>query len=155
MDQEPQTQEPLPSTEVARAETGLAPLTIIRTETVVSKLPIHHLAKKGDVDISITKKNSRGETNLRWEVTYAKKYGRPGPLAYKLDTLVIARRIDEAGRPLPPFIPLGSLRDIARELNLGGNTERVKKALRQNATYRLRVYTVAIRGGEKHHTSHL
>src|ERR1700730_508182 len=126
MAQEPVTQESLLLTDVARAETDLTPLTIVRTETVISKLPIHHLAKKGDIEISITRKNSRGETNLRWEVTYAKEYGRPGPLAYKLDTLVIARRIDEAGRPLPPFIPLGSLRDIARELNLGGNTQRVK-----------------------------
>ena len=31
--------------------TPLAPLTIIRTETVLSRLPIHNLAKKGRVHI--------------------------------------------------------------------------------------------------------
>lgn len=118
---------------ITETDAEVMPLTIIRTETVLSKLPIHHLVKHGDVDISIVKKDRRGDLKLRWEVTYAKRYGRPGPLAYKLDTLVINRRIDETGRPLPPFVCLGSLRDIARELNLGGNTARVKKALRQNA----------------------
>src|SRR5260370_41182453 len=109
------------------------PLTIIRTETVLSKLPIHTLAKKGNIDISITQKNNRGDLKLKWEVTYANRYGRPGQLAYKLDTLLINRRIDEAGRPLPAYLPLGSLRDIARALDLGGDTQKVKKALRQNA----------------------
>ena len=80
-----------------------------------------------------SKEISRGDLKLRWEVTYAQKYGQPGPLAYKLDTLVIKRTVDQAGRPLPPFLCLGSLREIARELDLGGNTARVKKALRQNA----------------------
>ena len=126
-------QDQIPLITEPESEAEVMPLTIIRTETVLSKLPIHHLMKHGDVDISIIKKDRRGDLKLKWEVTYAKRYGRPGPLAYKLDTLVINRRIDESGRPLPPFVCLGSLRDIARELNLGGNTARVKKALRQNA----------------------
>jgi hypothetical protein len=54
-------------------------------------------------------------------------------LAYKIDTIVINRKIDELGRPVPKVIRLGSLRDIARELGLGGDTNNARKALRQNA----------------------
>jgi hypothetical protein len=36
--------------------TDLGPLNIIRTETVLSRLPIHNLSKKGRVNIQITKK---------------------------------------------------------------------------------------------------
>ena len=111
----------------------LAPVQVIRTETVLSRLPIHNLAKKGNVSISIIKRNPQGEIDVRWKVTPHSEYGQPRQLAYKLDSLVINRRIDEAGRPLPEFIYLGSLRDIAKELNLGTNTVAVKKALRQNA----------------------
>jgi hypothetical protein len=28
---------------------------------------------------------------MRWEVDYSKKHGQPGPLGYKLDTLIINR----------------------------------------------------------------
>ena len=85
----------------------LTPLNVIRTETVLSKLPIHNLAKKGKVDISITRKNSDGEIDVRWEVSYSDRYGQPRQLGYKVDTIVINRRIDEAGRPLPELIRLG------------------------------------------------
>jgi hypothetical protein len=113
--------------------TDLAPLTIIRTETVLSRLPIHNLKKKGRVDIRIVKKNTQGEINLQWEVSYSERHGQPRQIAYKLDTIVINQKIDAAGRPLPKIICLGSLRDIARELGLGGDTNNIKKALRQNA----------------------
>lgn len=46
---------------------------------------------------------------------------------------MINRRLDEEGRPLPKIICLGSLRDIANELGLGGDTNLVRRALRQNA----------------------
>lgn len=111
----------------------LAPLHIIRTETVLSKLPIHNLAKTGSFEIQITRKNDRGEIDLRWEVSHSSRYGPPRQLAYKVDTIVVNRRIDESGRPVPRVIRLGSLRDIARELDLGGDTNNVRKALRQNA----------------------
>ena len=113
--------------------TQLAPLQIIRTETVLSKLPIHNLSKTGSFEIQIIRKNSRGEVELRWEVSYNSRYGPPRQLAYKLDTIVINRRIDELGRPVPKVIRLGSLRDIASELELGGDTNNARKALRQNA----------------------
>jgi hypothetical protein len=115
---------------------NIAPLQVIRTETVLSKLPIHNLAKKGTISINITQRNERGEVALHWEVSPNPKYGEPRQLAYKLDTIVINRRIEEAGKPLPKLIRLGSLRDIAATLDLDGSgdsTKRIKNALFQNA----------------------
>jgi hypothetical protein len=114
---------------------ALAPLTVIRTETILSRLPIHNPAKRGDVNINITTKNDRGETDLRWEISYSKKYGDARQLAYKLDTIVINRKIDELGRPLPKVIRLGSLRTIGKELKLsiGKPIANLRKAFHQNA----------------------
>src|SRR3954454_14151047 len=75
-----------------------AALDIIRTETVLSKLPVHNLAKKGRVDIRILKTTPDGKVDLKWEVSYSERYGQARQLAYKLDTIVIDRRIEEAGR---------------------------------------------------------
>jgi hypothetical protein len=111
----------------------LLPLNAIRTETVLSRFPVHNLAKKGRIDIHIKQQNEKGEVELYWDVAYSDKHGQARQLAYKLDTLIINRRIEEVGRPLPRIIRLGSLRDIAEELGLGGDTSLVKKALRQNA----------------------
>ena len=111
----------------------LLPLHAIRTETVLSRFPIHNLAKTGRIDIHIKQHNEKGEVELYWDVSYSDKHGQARQLAYKLDTLIINRRIEEAGQPLPRIIRLGSLRDIAEELGLGGDTSLVKKALRQNA----------------------
>jgi hypothetical protein len=115
----------------------LAPLKVIRTETVLSRLPIHNLAKRGEVNIHITKHNERGELELDWDVSHSKKYGDARQLAFQLDTLIIDRRIDELGRPLPKIIRLESLRQICDELGLrsksGDNTKSLKRALHQNA----------------------
>jgi hypothetical protein len=111
----------------------LAPLNIIRTETVISKLPIHNLAKKGTITIKIARRNAKGETTLYWEVSPSRNYGDPRQLAYKLDTLIINRRFDEQGRPLPHILRLGSLRQIGAELGIPKNTESIKRALHQNA----------------------
>jgi hypothetical protein len=123
-------EKPLP-TDDARA---LTPLDIIRTETVLSRLPIHNLSKKGSsISISIIKKNAKGELDLLWKVSPSRDHGEPGQLAYKLDTIIIDRAIEEAGKPLPERIRLGSLREIARELGLGtGNVDKLKKAFLQN-----------------------
>jgi hypothetical protein len=112
------------------------PHKIIRTETVISKLPMHNLAKRGRVNIQITKKNESGEVEVQWEVSYSDRYGQARQFAYKLDTIVINRRIDETARPLPVLIKLGSLREMARELGLSPwktDTNKIKKALHQNA----------------------
>jgi hypothetical protein len=111
----------------------LAPLVPLRVETALSRFPVHRLAKLGTVPIEIREATADGELALRWEVSYNSRYGQPGPLAYKLDTLVVNRRIEAAGRPIPRYIRLGSLKEIARELDLGGDTTKVKHALLQNA----------------------
>lgn len=106
----------------------------IRVETALSRYPVHRLAKHGDIAIDIRERNADGEMSVKWEVTHNSKYGHPGPLAYKLDTLVINRRIEEATRPIPRVIRLGSLRELIAELGSSNNaTEKIRKALRQNA----------------------
>lgn len=107
------------------------PKDIIRTETALSRFPIHRLSKKGTIDISIKVTKPTGELKTRWEVSYNSKYGHPSPLAYKLDTLIINRRIEETGKPIPKLIKLGSLNEVGREL--GSNKGEIKKALQQNA----------------------
>jgi len=94
---------------------------------------MHRIAKRGDIRIEL--KNQAGA--VLWRVGYDAEYGQPGPLAYKLDTLIINRKIEEAGRPLPKLIKLGSLSEICRYLGLadsGTNRTSVRSALFQNAT---------------------
>ena len=117
-----------------RAE--LAPLDVIRVETAIARFPLHRLAKAGVVEIVIREQNAEGDF-LRWKVSHNSEYGQPGPLAYKVDTLIVNRRVEEAGRPIPRIIRLGSLNDICRELGLvesGANTNKVKRAIHQNAS---------------------
>jgi hypothetical protein len=114
-----------------RAE--LAPLDVIRVETALSRYPVHRLAKQGRIAIELREATEEGETTLRWEIGHHSKYGQPGPLAYKVDTLIVNRRLEEAGRPIPRIVRLGSLKEIAQELDLGGDTNKVKRALLQNA----------------------
>lgn len=116
--------------------TELVPLNAIRVESGISRFPLHRLARKGNIKIEITEANSRKDTALQWKVSYNSEYGQPGPLAYKLDTLIINRRIEEATRPIPRIIKLGSLHDICRELGVseGKNVVSIKKALHQNAS---------------------
>jgi len=113
----------------------LIPLNVIRTETVLSRLPIHNLCKRGRINIEIKKRGEHGAVDLLWEVSYNDRYGPPRQLAYKLDTLIVNRRIEEASRPLPTSIRLGSLREICKELDLseGEATNQVKRAIHQNA----------------------
>jgi hypothetical protein len=115
--------------------TELLPLNTIRAETVLSRFPIHRLAKRGEISIEIKEALPTGEIKTKWEVDYPKKLGQPGPCAFKVDTLIVNRRIDEAGRPVPKVIKLGSLHDICRELGLseGKSKNDVRRALRQNA----------------------
>jgi hypothetical protein len=112
------------------------PKDIIRTETALSRFPIHRLSKKGNISIEIRVSKPNGELKTKWEVDYSSKHGQPGPLAYKLDTLIINRRIEEAGKPTPKIIRLGSHREICKELgiNEGQGVRNVKKALLQNAS---------------------
>lgn len=114
----------------------MTPLSVIRTETVLSKMPIHNLSKKGKVSIEIKRRNAKGAVELLWEVSYNDKYGQPRQLAYKLDTVIVNRRIEESGRPVPKLVKLGSLSQICRELGIessGKNTNSIRRALHQNA----------------------
>lgn len=114
-------------------EESLARIVPIRTETALTRYPFHRIAKKGGVKIKQTKRNDRGKTETTWEVRNA-----PGPLAYKLDTIVVNRRIDEMRNrgEIRQLLKLGSLRDICDELGVnpsGKNTNAIKEALRENA----------------------
>lgn len=108
----------------------------IRVETVLSRFPVHRLAKKGKIEIEISEKDESGEVKTSWEVTYNSKHGQPGALAYKVDTLIVNRRIDESPRPVPEILRLGSLKELGTELGLwdsGKNRSDIKRALNQNA----------------------
>lgn len=113
----------------------LFPLDTIRVETVLSRNPVHNLSRRGGIEIAINFADDEGRGALQWQVSHNSRYGQPGPLAYKVDTLVVNRRIDEEGRPVPKVIRLGSLSEICAELGLadGKSTQDVKKALLQNA----------------------
>lgn len=135
MDQEQQNQI-VPESGEENISTELIPITRIGVETELSRYPIHNLSKKGRVDIQIIKRTAGGQVDLKWEVSYSERHGQARQFAYKLDTIVINRRIDKEDRPLPETIRLGSLRELAEELGLDGSgdsTNRVKKALHQNA----------------------
>lgn len=119
-----------------RKKESIEPLQIIRTETVLSRMPIHNLSKQKKVKILITRKNENGDLDLYWEISHNATYGPPGQLAYKIDTLIVNRRINELGRPVPAVLRLASQNEICTELGLpatGKNRTGIKKALRQNA----------------------
>ena len=95
-----------------------APLRILRTETVLSRFPIHNLTTHGRVSIHLRRTNAQGDLAYLWEVSTSTHYGPPGPLAYKLDTLVINRLLDALPRPVPGVLHVGSLRQVAPQLGL-------------------------------------
>lgn len=116
----------------------------IRMETVLSRFPVHDLSKgkaaRNHDKIEIRNRFLYGQAVSLWKVTYNSEYGQPGQDGYKIDTLIVNRRIEEAiedyGRPIPSLLKLGSLRDICRELGLneGQSTRQVKAALLANAS---------------------
>lgn len=119
----------------------LAPIVRMGVESELSKYPVHNLSRKDPINIEIRETNEKGQILVKWEVAYSNRSGgRPGPLAYKVDTMVLNRRIDEARKvdasgniiPIPEVLPLGSLLEIAKILKLHRNTNTVKQALRQN-----------------------
>jgi hypothetical protein len=113
-----------------------AEFSAIWVESVMAKLPLHTLSTQGQMQVRIEKRNEGGEVTLLWQVSPSSQFGEPRHLAYRLDTLVINKRIDEAGPPAPKVIRLGSLRSICRELGLtesGHNFNDIKQALSQNA----------------------
>jgi len=102
-----------------------------KVEAVASVLPAHILYDDQKiVSIKIEK------AGLSWEVS-AGRWGMPGPLAYKIESLYINHQIDRNRPELPKVVKLGSMREILRELGMaenGTNISAVKRALRQNAS---------------------
>lgn len=118
------------------AKQQLAQIIRIGTETVLSQFPIHRLSKgKEPLEIQFTKTDQRGKVTTIWSVSPSRNYGEPGILAYRIDTLIINRLIDQARPDIPEVIRLGSLRDICEQLGVteGKNTKLIKNALFQNA----------------------
>lgn len=114
----------------------LDPLNKIKVESVLSRYPIHNLTKQETVEIFIQRSAANGEVEFHWEVSPNAKFGQPRPTAYRVDCLIVNRRIDESPRPLPNLIRLGSLRQICQELGItdsGKNKNDLKIALQQNA----------------------
>jgi hypothetical protein len=121
--------------QIAESE-ELFPVNPIRVETVLSRFPVHRISKRGNIQIEINERSEAGELVTKWEVSHNTKYGQPGALAYKVDTLIVNRRIDEAPRPVPEILKLGSLKEIGDELGLadsGKNRNDIRRALHQNA----------------------
>ncbi len=110
---------------------------VIRNETVLSRLPIHTLSKRGYEPINLKDEQLSNVTVEQWDISYSSSYGPPRQLGLKLDKLIINRRVDEARpRGIPKIIKLGSLREICSELELsesGKNKSDIEKALYQNA----------------------
>ena len=113
------------------------PSTITRAETALSKYPVHNLSKTDSISIHIRRKGDAGDADIQWAVSPSREYGEPRQLAYKVDTLIVNRRIDQAGRPIPRVIRLGSFRELCGELDLspgGDNFTGLRLALLQNAS---------------------
>lgn len=136
---------------MSQAIEKFTPKEIIRTETALSRFPVHRLSKKGSISISIKVAKPNGELKTQWKVSYNSEYGQPSPLAYKLDTLIINRKIEEEGKPLPKLIRLGSLTEIAQQTGTGEkNTNAVKRALLQNAFAAIRAkFSYKTKGGNE------
>ena len=65
------------------------------------------------------------------------RYGPPGPLAYKLDTIVINQILDDLPRPLPRVLKVGSFRQLSTQLAVqvsGRQYAHLSRAFHQNAS---------------------
>jgi hypothetical protein len=100
-----------------------------------TEMPVHRLAKSGATEIRVMRRPpGGGQVSLYWKVEPNPAVGHPGPLAYRLDTWVIKLRLDQMPRPIPRLVRIGDLRQIARDLDCGGDTNSVKRAFEQNAS---------------------
>jgi hypothetical protein len=100
-----------------------------------TEMPVHKLAKSGAAEIRVMRRPpGGGQVSRYWKVEPNPAVGHPGPLAYRLDTWVIKRRLDQMPRPIPRLVRIGDLRQIARDLDCGGDTNSVKRAFEQNAS---------------------
>src|SRR5262249_50512187 len=130
-------QSPAAPTQPVTPLAACVPLHILRTETVLSRFPVHLLTKRGRVTIHLQRTNAHGALELRWAVSYNEHYGPPRQLAYKLDTIVIHQRLNALPRPLPRVLKVGSLRQICTDLDVEGSGRQqaeLKRTFHQNAS---------------------
>jgi hypothetical protein len=112
-----------------------SPLERIGVVAVLARYPVHRLSRQGAMPIAIQEASADGQAIVSWNVGWHSEYGQGGLLAYKLDTLVVNRKLDEAGRPIPHVLRLGGLYEIARDLGLATHDTRIiRDALYQNAS---------------------
>ena len=128
----------------------------LRSNVVLSKLPVHQLSKKDTTQIRLINRSQPGaQIDTYWKVFPNEEFGYPRQLAYRLDTLLINRKIDEAARPFPRIMRLGSLREIARELELREeDTDRIKNALKQNSSAYISLKIPHPTDGDKYFEGH-
>ena len=120
---------------INESENQLAQIIPIRTETVLSQYPLHRLCKNNEpLQVYFTKTNERGRVTTTWKVSPNPEYGEPGILAYKLDTLVVNRRIDELRKEVPELLCIGNWAEIQELLGVKTrNLKALKNAFSQNA----------------------
>jgi hypothetical protein len=112
-----------------------SPLDRIGVVAVLARYPVHRLSRQGAMPIAIREASADGQAIVYWGVGWHSEYGQGGLLAYKLDTLVVNRKLDEAGRPIPRVLRLGGFYEIARDLGVAThNTRAIREALHQNAS---------------------
>jgi hypothetical protein len=130
-------EDPTPPHSAISESHEMAKVIPIRMETVLSQYPIHKLSKdKKPVQIRFTMEGKRGKVETAWKVSPNAEYGHPGELAYKLDTLVINRLIDELHPDIPEVIKIAdSLNELSQQVGKVNtrDTNKIKNALYQNA----------------------
>src|SRR5262249_33128091 len=113
------------------------PLRILRTETVLSRFPIHNLTTHGRVSIHLQRTNAQGGLDYLWDASTSAHHGPPSPPAPKHYSQSINRLPDALPRPAPTVHKVGSLRQVAPQLALntsGRQQEHLKSAFHQNAS---------------------
>ncbi len=120
---------------VEENDSDLAQVIRVGTDNVLTRLPIHRLAKQGAVKIAIENHGLRGSTVTKWRVSPSRDFGEPGPLAYDFDTLILNKLIDELRPEIPRLFKIaGSLNHLNEMLGKKGtrDTAYLKKAILQN-----------------------
>jgi hypothetical protein len=123
---------PHPKSEVASVQ-------YMRVETILRKYPMHVLQSQGSdaKEIVIRDMDDEGNEIMRWRVLFTAPEGAPGPLAYRVDRIIIDKCLDEQGRDgIPKMLRLGTLKEMCDALGIsktGPNAKNIQNALMQLA----------------------
>lgn len=120
---------------ITENDSELAQVIRVGTDNVLTRLPIHRLAKQGAVKIAIENHGLRGSTVTKWRVSPSRDFGEPGPLAYDFDTLILNKLIDEFRPDIPRLFKIAdSLNHLNEMLGKKGtrDTDKLKRAILQN-----------------------